>query len=321
MNPYIRGTMRYFWLIGLFVSLAQDSRAFVVSDTLIIDGEIIYIEEQEEPVTDSLDQARKNDFKERKKSVVWGVDASVGFQITDFSISNHLHQDLVNVNEFLGASNNTFYHSSYGVGGYFRAHKNIEIGLSFIGTNGRISDSNGITNNPSSSEASTVSFYTSDNHIYQVFQTEVQPDVFELDTAMVSTFSQNFNLKSFQIPLKLRFYVNDFTVKSRWRAFGEISPVFRSFKMKTIASSSSSMLFLNSSGRYEYLQLSSRNWQSYGVLVGVGSEFKLTKKLNAFVQANWSFPPIKHIGDSGVGYSTQYSNLFFGFRMLMSNEK
>jgi hypothetical protein len=313
--------MRYFWLIGLFVSLAQDSWAFVVSDTLIIDGEIIYIEEQEEPVTDSLDQARKNDFKEKKKPLIWGVDAGFGLQITDFSISNNVRQDLVNVNEFLGVSNSSFYHSSYGVGGYFRAHKNIEIGLSFFGSNGRISDSNGSINNPSSPEGGTVSFYTSDNQIFQVFQTEVQPDVFELDTAVVSTFSQNFNLKSFQVPLKFRFYVNDFTVKSRWRAFGEISPVFRSFQMKTIGSNSSSMLFLNASGSYEYLQLSSRNWQSYGVLVGVGSEFKLTKRLNAFVQANWSFPPINHIGDSGVSYYSQYSNLFLGFRILMSNGK
>ena len=321
MNPYIRDTMRYFCLISLFVLLAQSSWAFVVSDTLIIDGEVIYIEEQNSPMTDSLNQARRNDFKEKRKAPIWGFDGGYGMQITDFSISNQLHQDLLGVNEFLGASNNTVYHSNFTLGAYFRVHKNIEIGLSFTGTNGRISDSNGIINNPSSSEGGIVSFYTSDNQIFQVFQSEVQPDVFELDTALVSIFSQNFNLKSFQIPLKLRFYVNDFTVKSRWRVFGEISPVFRSFKMKTMANSSSSMLFLNSSGSYEYLQLSSRNWQSYGVLVGVGSEFKLTKKLNAFFQANWSFPPINHIGDSGVGYYTQYSNLFLGFRMLMSNGK
>ena len=70
MISYIRGMKRYFWLIGLFVILAQESWAFVVSDTLIIDGETIYIEEHDTPISDSLSNSRKNDFKEKRKPLI-----------------------------------------------------------------------------------------------------------------------------------------------------------------------------------------------------------------------------------------------------------
>ncbi len=317
MNPYIRFTMRYFWLIGLFVLIAQESWAFVVSDTLIIDGEVIYIEERNSPMTDSLNQARKNDFKEKRKAPVWGFDGGFGFQMTDFSISNKVYQQLVGVNEFLGISNNTVYHSNFGLGAYFRVHKNIEIGVSVLRSNGTTNESNALVYNTSN----TVSFFTSENKIEQVFQTEVQPGVFELDTVSLSMFSQSFSLSSLQVPLKFRFYVNDFTVKSKWRAFGEISPIYRSFKLKNTGGNSGQMLFLNPAGSFVNVNLSNQNWNQFGVLVGVGSEFRLTKKLNAFVQANWSFPPVNKVSESGVNYHMQYSNLFLGLRILMNDGK
>jgi hypothetical protein len=317
VNPYIRAAMRYFCLIGLFVFIAQESWAFAVSDTLIIDGEVIYIEEQNSPITDSLNQARKNDFKEKRKAPVWGFDGGFGFQMTDFSISNQVYQQLVGVNEFLGISNNTVYHSNLALGAYFRAHKNIEIGGSVLRSNGTTNESNALAYNTSN----TVSFFTGENQIQQVFQTEVQPGVFELDTVSLSTFSQTFSLSSLQVALKFRFYVNDFAVKSKWRAFGEISPIYRSFKLKNMDDIAGQMLFLNSTGSFVNSNLSNQNWNQFGVLVGVGSEFHLTKNLNAFVQANWSFPPVSKVGESGVNYHMQYSNLFLGLRILMNDGK
>ncbi len=317
MNPYIRFAMRYLCIISLFVLIAQESWAFVVSDTLIIDGEVIYIEERNSPMTDSLNQARKNDFKEKRKAIVWGFDGGFGFQMTNFSISNKVYQQLVGVNEFLGISNNTVYHSNLALGAYFRVHKNIEIGVSVLGSNGTTNQSNALLYNT----GNTVSFFTSENQIEQVFQTEVQPGVFELDTVTLSTFSQTFNLSSLQVPLKFRFYVNDFTVKSKWRAFGEISPIYRSFKLKNTGGNAGQMLFLNSTGSFVNANLSNQNWSQFGVLVGVGSEFRLTKKLNAFVQANWSFPPVNKAAESGVNYHMQYSNLFLGLRILMNDGK
>lgn len=317
MISYIRGMKRYFWLIGLFVILAQESWAFVVSDTLIIDGETIYIEERHTPISDSLNNSRKNDFKEKKKPVVWGIDAAYGVQITDFSISNFNNQDLITVSEFSGLSKNAFYHSGLSLGGYFRVHRNIEIGTSVNISAGGVSESSALINTSSNS----VSFYWNENQIQHVFQTEVQPQVFELDTAAVSIFSQDFKLSSIQIPLKFRFYVNEFTAKSKWKAYGEISPIYRSFKLKTIATDSSQMLFINASGDFESLNVVDQRFQSFGVLVGAGSEFQLTKKLNAFVQANWSFPPVNVSESNGANYFTQYSNLFMGIRVLMNDGK
>jgi hypothetical protein len=115
--------------------------------------------------------------------------------------------------------------------------------------------------------------------------------------------------------------VNDFTVKSKWRAFGEISPIYRSFKLKNNRENSNQMLFINSAGSFVNANLNNQNWNQFGVLVGVGSEFQLTKKLNAFVQANWSFPPVNKVGESGVNYNMQYSNLFLGLRILMNHGK
>ena len=317
MISYIRGMKRYFWLIGLFVILAQESWAFVVSDTLIIDGEIVYVEERDIPLSDSLSNSRKSDFKEKKKPMVWGIDAAYAMQITDFSISNFNNQDLISVREFSGLSNNAVYHSGLSLGGYFRVHRNIEIGTSVYISVGGVSESSAVINTSSNS----VSFYLNENQILHVFQTEVQPQVFELDTAAVSEFSQDFKLSSFQIPLKFRFYVNEFTAKSKWKAYGEISPIYRSFKLKSIATDSSQMLFINASGDFEYLNLVNQNWDSFGVLVGAGSEFQLSKRLNAFVQANWSFPPVNISKSNGANYFTQYSNLFMGIRVLMNDGK
>ena len=317
MNPYIRDTMRYFCLISLFVIIAQDSWAIVVSDTLIIDGEVIYIEEQSSPITDSLNQARRNDFKEKRKAPIWGFDGGYGMQMTDFSISNQVYPELIGVNEFLGISNKTVYHSNLALGVYFRVQKNIEIGVYVLRSIGAVNETSGQVNNVDY----TVSFFASENQIQQVFLTEVQPNLFELDTLSIPRLTQTFTFSSIQVPLKFRFYVNDFSAKSKWRAFGEISPIYRSFKLKNTEGNSSQMLFLNASGNFEYLNLSNQNWNQFGVLVGAGSEFHLKKRLNAFVQANWSFPPINKADDSGSNYRMQYSNVFLGVRFLMSDGK
>ena len=249
MNPYIRDTMRYFCLISLFVLIAQDTWAFVVSDTLIIDGEVIYIEEQSSPITDSLNQARRNDFKEKRKAPIWGFDGGYGMQMTDFSISNQVYPELIGVNEFLGISNKTVYHSNLALGVYFRVQKNIEIGVSVLRSIGAVNETSGQVNNVDY----TVSFFASENQIQQVFLTEVQPNLFELDTLSIPRLTQTFTFSSIQVPLKFRFYVNDFSAKSKWRAFGEISPTYRSFKLKNTEGNSSQMLFLNASGNFEYL--------------------------------------------------------------------
>lgn len=317
MISYIRGMKRYFWLFGLFVILAQESWAFVVSDTLIIDGEIIYIEEQDTPVTDSLSNSRKTDFKEKKKPVVWGIDGAYSMQITDFSISNNVHQDLLNVNEFLGRANPTFYHSGVSFGGYIRVHRNIEIGTAFNYNVGNVSESSAYIAN----QSNTVSFFSKGNQIQQVFETEVQQEVTELDTLSISPITQSHRMTSIQIPLKLRFYVNEFTVKSRWRAFGEISPVYRSFQMRSRMTDSNQMLFLNQNGSFEYLNVGNQSYRQFGVLVGAGSEFLLTKKLDFFVQANWSFPPVNQNTAAGANYFTQYSSLFLGVRVLVGQGK
>jgi hypothetical protein len=317
VNSYIRDTMRHFWLIGLFVFLAQVSWAIVVSDTLIIDGETIYVEEEHAPVTDSIYRARQNDFKEKKKPVVWGLDGGFGIQITDFSISNQVNQDLVSANEFLNVERKANYHTSYSLGAFLRVHKNIEIGIAYSGSKGSVTETSGSV----FLATNTLSFYTSEGQIHQIFQTEVQPGVFELDTATVLNFSQTYQLRTSQIPLRLRFYVNDFTVKSKWRAFGEISPVYRSFNLKTSSSHSTEILFLHANGSSQYLSAPNRKWSQFGVLVGVGSEFQLTKKINVFVQGTWNFPPINERIETGAGYYTQFSNVFAGIRFLVGDGK
>ncbi len=317
MNPYIRGTMRYFWLIGLFVLIAQESWAFVVSDTLIIDGEVVYLEERESALTDSLNQSRKNDFKEKSKPIIWGIDAAYGLQLTDFSISNKVNSNLISVGDFIQEKSKVSYHNSWMIGAYTRIHKNIEFGLAFHRTSGAVSVSNASIN----STSNTLSFDLIDQNIRQIYEVEVQPQVFESDTVICLIYSDYFKLKSIQIPLKFRFYVNDFSMKSRWRAFGEISPVYRSFSLKRNSTDSSQMLFINTAGFYEFLNYEDVNWRGLGVWVGAGSEFFLSKKVNAYVQANWNFPPMNASGMNELNHFTQYSNLFLGFRILMNDGK
>ena len=317
MNPYIRGTMRYFWLIGLFVLIAQESWAFIVSDTLIIDGEVVYLEEHESALSDSLDHSRKSDFKEKRKPFVWGLDAAYGLQLTDFSISNKVNSNLISVGDFIQEKSKVSYHSSWIIGGYARIHKNIELGMALQGSNGDVSVSNALINTTSN----TLSFDLSDQNIRQIYEVEVQPQVFETDTLMCSIYEDYFKLKSIQIPFKLRFYVNDFSAKSKWRAFGEISPVYRSFSLKRNIVDSNQMLFMNSEGSFEFVNYENVSWKGLGVWVGAGSEFFLSKKVNVYIQANWNFPPMNASGLNELNHFTQYSNLFVGLRILMNDVK
>lgn len=317
MIPYIRVVMRNFNLLILFFVFAQTSWAFVVSDTLIIDGEVIYLEEQDIPLTDSISQSRMNDFKEKKRKLIWGIDGGFGMQMSSFVISNNSNSDLFSVTEFAGIKQNTYYHSSLAFGGYMRVHKNIEIGIGFQDSKGNVSEATAVVNNFSESNI----FYASNNQIFQVYETEVQPDVVELDTARLAVFSNNFQIETIQIPIKFRFYVNDFSVKSKWRAFGEISPVYRSYKLNSSSALSNQLLFLNASGNYEYRAVLNQQWNRMGVMVGIGSEFMITKRLNAFVQANWNFPPVNVVSQTGLNYFSKSSNVFLGMRILIGKGK
>jgi len=315
--PYLRVVMRNFFILLSFLLFAQYSWAFAVSDTLIIDGEVIYLEEQDAPITDSLSHSRMRDFKEKKKGIIWGIDGGFGMQISNFVISNNANSDLVSVNEFAGIKNSSYYHSAFSFGGYIRVHKNIEIGVGLQESKGNANAPSALVNNASEFNL----FYTTNNQIYQVFETEVQPDVTELDTTHVAIYSNNFQIETIQIPIKFRFYVNDFSVKSNWRAFGEISPVYRMYKLSNSSNNPPQMLFLNANGNYEYRTIDNQKWNRMGVVVGIGSEFKVSKRLNAFAQANWSFPPVNAVSASGLNFFTQSSNVFLGMRILMVKGK
>lgn len=315
MNSYIRFSMRYSWLIILFVLIAQGSWAFVVSDTLIIDGEIIYVEEKDTPISDSLNLARKSDFKEKKNPIIWGLESSYGVQLTDFFVANGVNQDLVSVNKFTGKSNPKFYHSIVSFGAHVRVHKNIEIGLGFNYSIGDVYEQSANF----SSENNTVSFFVDGSQIQRVFETEVQPEVNELDTTALIFQRELFRMRSIQIPLKFRFYVNDFSVKSKWRAYGEISPVYRSFRLSS--ANQQQMLFLNSNGNYTYLNVGNHEYHQFGVIVGAGAEYHLSKRFGAFTQLNWSFPPINQSVESGAKYYTQYSTINLGLRIIMGTGK
>lgn len=308
--------MRYFYLLCLSVFLTHEARAFACSDTLIIDGQVVYVEERVTAISDSLNNARRNDFKEKRKVIEWGIDASYGLQLTDFSISRSINSELLSVGDFLELTDKTFYHSGFASGLYARIHRSIEIGISIQGAKGVVSESSA----EGLAAFNTLSFYSSQNQIQQVALTEVQPQVFELDTIALTVGNANFDLTTFQIPFKCRFFVNDFTLKSRWKAFGEISPVYRSFSLKS-RGASNPLLFLNTLGDYEYVEIEERKWSSFGVLVGVGSEFQMNKRMNAFVQANWNFPPVNSSDASGINYFTQYSSLFVGIRVQMNKGK
>lgn len=311
--------VRYFLSISLFVFLAQGSWAFVVSDTLIIDGEIIYIEKQEEIISDSLHEARKVDYKEKKKAVIWGAEVFCGSQFTQFSISNGLQPQLLSVKDFLKNNSNASYQFSEGLGAFFQIHNRIELGLGINFAKGEVVEESAAPQQIE--EIDSYSFIANGGQIFQIFQTEVQPQVFELDTLPLPIFQEKLNFSTVQIPLKFRFYVNDFDMKKRWRAYGEIAPTYRSYKLTRQNTAVLDMLFLNNSGITQIIPFENQNYSSVGVLVGAGGEFKISKRMRACVQGNWSFPPTYFLSTSGLKYHSQYSNVLVGLRFLIGHEK
>jgi hypothetical protein len=307
--------LQRFILFGLIV-IAQPCWAIaVLNDTLIIDGEVIYIEERSQGGADSLIHAKQSDFKKSAESLPWAVEC-VGFGSSVKSAWSYSPNDnFLSLQKFIGKKQNDF-----GFGArlsfFTQIHKHIHVGLGldYYQFNTQL-----YSVNPLNSE-STIAFFLGDNQeVNQVVQVEIQPGAYETDTVQLITTSNQWQIQQWAIPLHFRFYVNAYSQRQNWRAFGQISPTI--YFHRHSVDSPVIQSFLNENGQFLNAVIQNKTDVLGSVQIKLGIERRLSKHLQCHAGLNFQFPPLvsEHAGNTRVSFNTR--NVDFGLRWSIGKWK
>jgi len=216
VKPKMKGNAWKYALLFLFINplWAWSAGYWPESDTIIIDGDVIYIERDEDPVDlDSLEQAGKNDvIKKPVRTFPWSVGVlggtnltlgSFGTSVTDFTPLNNFTDDKKSAKfnltyglDFSGrfwsfpALNGTMNLSAHvGV-----AMNEVDVSCNAIETDSLIRDS-------------IILLRYTDSELYLEHFVRFPPpneQFGELDTAMIAIKKNTLKYKTLDIPIRLR---------------------------------------------------------------------------------------------------------------------
>jgi hypothetical protein len=199
--------LQRFILFGLIV-IAQPCWAIaVLNDTLIIDGEVIYIEEKSRSGADSLIHAKQTDYKKSRDPMPWAMEC-VGFGSNVKSNWSYTpDENFFSLQKFTKEKQNSF-----GFGArlsfFTQLHKHVHVGLGldYYQFNAQL-----YSVNPNGAENSLAFFLSDNQEVNQVVQVEIQPGAYETDTVQLNTTLNQWQIQQWAIPLHFRFYVNAYS--------------------------------------------------------------------------------------------------------------
>lgn len=307
--------LQRFILFGLIV-IAQPCWAIVMmGDTLIIDGEVIYIEEREHRGADSLIEAKQSDFKKSDEKLPWSFEIVGLGTNAKTSWSLPLNENLMSIQQFLEKRQTAF-----GFGGRFAAytqlhrHIHIGLGLDYAQMNAHV-----YSIGPSNTGNSIGFFKDENNTVNQVIEIEIQPGAYETDTIPLNEVDSQLKIELWSIPVHFRFYVNAYSKRQNWRAFGQISPTV--FFQKVDVTQPISQTFLNENGQFLNAIIQNKSDLKGNVQIKFGIERRLTNNLQCHAGIAFQFPPLstEHAGNSQL--SIYLKNVDFGLRWSIGKWK
>ncbi|MFM7770956.1 MAG: hypothetical protein ACKO8Q_10410 [Bacteroidota bacterium] len=305
-----------FVFIGL-MAIAQQSWAIaVLSDTLILDGEVIYVEEKSKTGADSLIKSKQQDFKMKRKDLSWALEFSSVGSYSKYSWSHIDDLNLISIPEFMGDSQKVL-GGGFKIGAFTQMHKQIHVGFGIDYLKMNLTMQEII---PENTGLGTSFFSSTNSIINQVIEVEIQPGAYETDTLQLPILSNELLLQQLAIPVHFRFYVNEYSNRKNWRAFGQISPALVWIKQKP-NSNSNQILFLNGSGAFQTIAIENSRHLKGNVAVKCGLEYKISKYIQANVGVVFYFPPISLSYSNQIQNSISSKQIEIGLRWSKGNWK
>jgi hypothetical protein len=307
--------LQRFILFGL-IAIAQPCWAIAVyNDTLIIDGEVIYIEEKSLGGADSLIHVKQTDFKKSRDQIPWAMEC-VGFgSNVKTSWSYSPDEKFFSLQKFIGKKqNNLGYGARFSIFTQLHKHVHVGLGLDYYQFNAQL-----YSVNPFNAENSIAFFLGDNQEVNQVVQVEIQPGAYETDTLQLITTLNQCQIQQWAIPLHFRFYVNAYSQRQNWRAFGQISPTI--YFQRHSVDSPVIQSFLNENGQFLNAVIQNKTDVLGSIQIKLGLERRLSKQLQCHAGIAFQFPPLatQHAGNSRASFNTR--SVDFGLRWSIGKWK
>ena len=258
VKPKMKGNAWKYALLFLFLNphTVFCTDHWPLPDTIIIDGDVIYIEGDENPVDmDSLEQAGKNDvIKKPVRSYPWSIGAfagvnlsmgTFGTSVTDFTPLNNFSQDdkSAKFNLTYGLDLSGRFWSFPALNGSMSLSAHVGVAVNEVNVSCDAFDTDSLIRD------SLILLRYTDSELYLEYFDRFPPpqDMFgELDTAVISIQKNTLKYKTIDIPARLRL---SYSPSKSLASFFFEAGVVKRVVMKNQDLEYSNYL-VNSSGRY-----------------------------------------------------------------------
>jgi hypothetical protein len=219
------GNGRWFrLLLCICAGLFPDSQARATADTLIVDGEVVYVEPRDVLVNlDSLRREGKEDYRKPRKPAEWSfaVTAAAGVQWNRISGTSG---DLRPLDSFLGNEREVVigFVPEAEAAWYPVRDLGVTAGVGFVR---RSTSWSGFRASDLSAPEHLLGFESRNGELWQYVRMEIGPG-FEVDTLNVPLHRSTRVLNYLLVPMALRFRPDRFIGESRWRPFADFGAAF-----------------------------------------------------------------------------------------------
>lgn len=280
------------FVIGLVI--AQGSWAITALDTLIIDGEQVYVEPTDKHVDESFVYQLEHDRRQPLPHIQWGIDAHAGvpFQSTSFTLN-----PVTNWQTLAQFSNNSptqKFGFQYGIHAFvplrqFIPIENVDIQLS-VGADYATSSFD-VMHTRLDTSLNTIAFQSVNGGIQQIYLVELQPGTFETDTINMSLLTRTALVRNLSIPLYARFYLNSFSNKNPVRAYMSLGAVYRSYSI-LFNQQDSDLLLVQSNGDVQINTAANARVKFWSPMLSLGLEYKWKDLGMFYAQFNTNGAPV-----------------------------
>ena len=286
--------MRGLILFVIGVVIAQGSWAITALDTLIIDGEQVYLEPSDKKVDDKYIAHLQSDRRKPMPQIDWGADVHAGAPFLSSSLTYNSETNWQTLAQFSQNSPTQKFGFQYGVHAFlplsqFMPIETVDIqlaaGLDYA------TSSFDVFHTEVDTSLSTLAFTSINQGIQQIYLVEIQPGVFETDTLNLTLINRSAAVKNLSIPIYARFYINSFTNKVPVRGYLSLGAVHRSYQV-IFDDRNSDLLLMQSGGELLHTTATNSTFKYWSPTMSLGAEYRLRSLGYLYAQFNTQGAPV-----------------------------
>lgn len=296
----------YAVLLFLFMGFTSASASVCVSDTLILDGEVIEIEQKDIVTnTDSVEKAGKKDVKKQWPDLPFtmGVYGAPGLTMcSTYDADNQL------VDDFLGLKPSREFSYSYGldIRGMLREDVDVGIGLFFSKQNTASYSVNQTQLAPSDNRTA---FENIDGQLWQRYVVFIDPG-FEERFTQVDLVRSKHSFKTLEVPISFRYYA--LPRKEKWTVYFSLNAVYR--EISDIKGVPSFIDEVKADGTFNRTLLVRQDFNTsfWSAMVDAGAQWKITESLRIDANISWTVPKVYLMSTQDYNWRWSAGYLRFG---------